>query len=224
MLDKERFSDSSFIETIWRSQSIRSGSFTSTAGTHWELVLMQHNGQTTITMRGPETRATRAFIPADAEWLGITFQFGTFMPQLPPAMLLDRNDVNLPVATGKSFWLNSSTWEMPTFENADTFVSRLVHSGVLVRDPLVDDIMQDCPIDLSPRALQYRFQRATGLTRKTAQQIQRAWQANSLLEQGCSILDTTYQLGYFDQSHLTNSLRQYFGKTPAQISYVPQRE
>lgn len=52
---------------------------------------------------GPETKATRASVPADAEWLGITFQLGTFMPDLLPIRLLDRHDVNLSEATEKSF-------------------------------------------------------------------------------------------------------------------------
>jgi methylphosphotriester-DNA--protein-cysteine methyltransferase len=93
-----------------------------------------------------------------------------------------------------------------------------------VRDPLVDDVMQDHPPDLSPRALQYRFRQATGLTHKTVQQIQRARQAATQLEQGYPILDTVYQFGYFDQSHLTNSLRHYIGQTPMQISRAHQPE
>src|SRR6185369_6748429 len=104
------------------------------------------------------------------------------------------------------------------------FVNRLVRAGLLVRDPLVDDAMQDDPLDLSTRALQYRFRRATGMTHKTVQQIERARQAATLLEQGFPILDTTYQLGYFDQSHLTNSLTRYIGQTPAQISGALQPE
>jgi methylphosphotriester-DNA--protein-cysteine methyltransferase len=72
--------------------------------------------------------------------------------------------------------------------------------------------------------LQYRFRRATGLTHKTVQQIQRAQQAATLLEQGCPILDTASQLGYFDQSHLTNSLVCYIGQTPAQISRAQHLE
>jgi AraC-like DNA-binding protein len=185
---------------------------------------MKYRGKTTFTVQGPETKATRASVPADAEWLGITFQLGTFMPDLLPIRLLDKHDVNLPEATGKSFWLVGSTWEFPTYENADTFINRLVRAGLLVRDPLVDDVMQDYSLDLSPRALQYRFRQATGLTHKTVQQIQRARQAATLLEQGRPILDTAYQLGYFDQSHLTNSLRRYIGQTPAQISQALQPE
>ena len=212
----ERPSDSPFVQAVWRNESERAESFMSTAGTHWEMVWMRHWGQTTFTVRGPETKATPAELPAQAEWLGITFQLGTFLPDFPPGGLLDRQDVNLP-ATGKSFWLGGSTWEVPTYENADAFVGRLVRSELLVRDPLVEDALQDSPLDLSPRALQYRFQRATGLRRKAVQLIQRAWQATALLEQGFPILETTYRLGYFDQAHLTNSLRRYMGQTPAQI-------
>ena len=186
--------------------------------------LDETQGQTTLTVRGPETRATPADFPAEAEWLGITFKLGTFMPDFLPGGLLDRQDVNLPAGTGKSFWLSGATWEFPTYENADTFVDYLVRAELLVCDPLVEAAMRAAPLDLSPRALQYRFQRATGLTRKAVQQIQRAWQATALLEQGRPILDTAYQLGYFDQAHLTNSLRRYMGQTPAQISQSIQPE
>jgi AraC-like DNA-binding protein len=217
-----RSSDSSFVEMIWRAQSMGTGSFISPAAIHWDMLLMRHRGQTTFTLQGPETQATHASLPSDAEWLGITFKLGTFMPDLLPIHLLDRRDVILPQATGKSFWLDSSTWEFPTYENADTFVNRLMRAGLLVRDTLVDAAMQDDPLDLSARALQYRFRRATGMTHKTVQQIQRARQAATLLEQGCTIIDTVYQLGYFDQAHLTNSLRRYIGQTPTQILHPVQ--
>jgi hypothetical protein len=219
-----RPSDSSFVKMIWRTQSEGTGSFISPAAIHWDMLLMRYRGKTTFAVQGPETKATHASVPADAEWLGITFQLGSFMPDLLPIFLLDRHDVNLHEATGKSFWLDGSTWEIPTYDNADTFVNRLVRAGLLVRDPLVDEVMHDDPLDLSPRALQYRFRRATGLTHKTVQQIQRARQAATLLEQGRPIRDTAYQLGYADQSHLTNSLKRYLGQTPAQIAFAFQPE
>jgi hypothetical protein len=37
------------------------------------------------------------------------------------------------------------------------------------------------------------------------------------LQQGVSILDTVEQAGYFDQPHLTRSLKYLIGQTPAQI-------
>src|SRR5690242_9800320 len=101
-----RSSDSSFVQAIWRTQSEGTGSFISPAAIHWDMLLMRHLGKTTFTVQGPETKATRASLPADAEWLGITFRLGAFMPALLPVRLLDRHDVHLPEATGQSFWLD----------------------------------------------------------------------------------------------------------------------
>lgn len=221
---EERLSDSPFVQSIWCAQSEHSGSFISTAAIHWEISLVRYKGKTTLGVHGPETKATLTSAPADAEWLGISFKLGTFMPHLLPSHVLDKRDVSLPEASGNSFWLDGSAWEFPTYENADTFVKRLVRRGLLVCEPVVEDLMQDTPLNLSPRAVQYRFQRATGLSYRTVRQIQRAQKATALIEQGRSIVDTAYQLGYFDQAHLTNSLRRYMGQTPTQISRALQPE
>jgi hypothetical protein len=219
---EDRHADSAFIHQIWRTQSERAGCFMSPAAIHWELVVMHYRGRTRIVVHGPETKATPANVPADACWTGITFTTGTFMPALLPGSVLDRNDAYLPDASAHAFWLDGAAWEYPTYDNAEIFVRRLVRAGALVHDPLVADVMHDYPLDLSPRARQYRFQRATGLTHRAVQQIQRAREAAVYLAQGCSILDTVIRLGYFDQSHLTNALRRYMGQTPAQISSLPQ--
>jgi len=47
--------------------------------------------------------------------------------------------------------------------------------------------------------------------------MNRAHKAVELLQQGVSILDTVYEAGYYDQPHLTRSLKQFIGKTPSQI-------
>ena len=49
-------------------------------------------------------------------------------------------------------------------------------------------------------------------------EIERARSAVSLLEQGTPMSDTAFELGYFDQAHLTNPLKRFIGKTPAQIA------
>ncbi len=209
--------NSSFVETIWHTESEHAGTFTSTAASNWEMVIATINGKTLITARGPETKASQADFPADAEFFGITFKLGTFMPHLPLKTLLDRNDTTLPLVSNNSFWLHGSAWELPTFENAEVFVNRLIRQGILARDPVVEAVIQGYTPKISIRSLQYRFREATGLTHKTIQQIERAFRAVSLLEQGTSILDTAFKLGYFDQAHLTNSLKRFLGKTPAQI-------
>jgi hypothetical protein len=213
-----RSANSSFVDLVWHIHSERAGTFTSAAVSNWEVVITSFNGKTMITARGPETKASEADFPADAEFFGITFKLGTFMPHLPVKTLLDRQDATLPEASSNSFWLHGSVWELPTFENADVFVNRLIRQGILVRDPVVEAAIQGHTPDMSIRTLQYRFLRGTGLTHKAIQQIERARSAVSLLEQGTPILDSAFELGYSDQAHLTNSLKRFIGKTPAQIA------
>lgn len=211
-----RPSDLSFVETIWRTESQGGGTFTSTAASHWEMVVTRYAGKTTLTVRGPETRARLAPIPEDAEFFGITFKHGTFLSHLPTSHLVD-NEINLPEATGKSFWLHGSAWQFPDFDNADTFVRKLVREGLLAREPLVEGVLLGHPQSLTVRSVRRRFLRATGLTHSLLFQIERARRAVALLEQGASILDTVDQAGYFDQPHLTRSLKRFIGQTPAQL-------
>lgn len=216
--DNTRPSDSSLVEAIWRDQSGGGGLFISTAATRLEMVVTKQKNAITFTVRGPETKASQAPIPENAEFIGIIFKLGTFMPTLPTVELVD-SGVHLPDASGQSFWLQGSAWEMPSFENADTFVERLVRQGLLAYEPVVESTLQGqlSPSELSARSLQRRFLRATGLTHRTIYQIERAQQAVTLLQQGVSILDTVEQAGYYDQPHLTRSLKQLIGQTPAQI-------
>ena len=222
---EERPSESAFVDTIWHARCVRPGSFISVAATSWEMVVMSYQGKTTLTIRGPETTATPLHYHwVGAEWLGIRFTLGSFMPLLLPGTLLDRKDLNLPEARRNAFWLNGATWEFPTFENADTFVERLLREKLLARDPVVDTVLQRQRRVASVRAIQYHFQRSTGLRYKTIQQIERARRAKALLEQGVSIPDIVFAAGYFDHAHLTNSLKRFLGQTPGQIARVRQPE
>jgi hypothetical protein len=214
----ERPSDSPFIERVWRSRSEIGGAFISMADNHWSMVVSKIEGKTYLTVRGPETKATPAYTPDNAEFLGIQFRHDTLLPDLPARLLMDRSDVNLPEAGSTSFWLKGSAWQFPDFDNAETFVARLVREGLLIRDPVVGAVLHGQPMPASLRTVQRRFLAATGLTNTTLYQIDRARKAASLLKQGVSILDTVEQADYFDQPHLTRSLRRYIGLTPAQIS------
>ena len=213
---EERPSDSPFVERIWRAHSERAGSFISVAASHWEMVVTRQNGQTMLTVRGPETKATPLHCSADGEWLGIRFKLGIVMPHLPASHLVN-GAVNLPDASSRSFWLHRSAWQFPDFDNADTFVDRLVRDGLLIREPVVQAALQGELKDLSVRTAQRHFLRTTGLTHRVVRQIERARYATTLLQQGRSILDVVYEAGYFDQPHLTRSLKYYMGQTPAQI-------
>jgi len=171
----------------------------------------------TLTVRGLETRATPlGDCPADGEWLGIRLKLGTVLPLLPARTLVDAT-VTLPEATSNTFWLGGSAWQFPDYDNADTFVDWLVREGLLLRERVVEAALQGQVKDLSLSTIQRRFLRATGVTQSTARQIERARSATHLLQQGVSILDTLHEAGYFDQPHLTRSLKYFIGQTPAQL-------
>jgi hypothetical protein len=214
---EDRPSDSPIVERVWRSRSERGGSFVSIAATNFEMAVTRVGGRTFLTLRGPETKATMIECPPEGEWLGIRFKLGTFMPSLMPEELRDHHDVTLPYASSRSFWLNGSAWEYPDYSNAEDFVARLVQKGLVTTEPAVDAVMRNEPPARSLRTAQRHFLRATGLTYRTVQQIERARHATNLLRQGASILDTVYDAGYFDQAHLTRSLKLLVGQTPAEV-------
>jgi len=212
---RDRPSDSPFIEKVWRCHSERADTFSSMAACHWEMVVSKYEGHTSLTVRGPETRATTVECPAEGEWFSIRFKIGTYLTLFPPGELRDRNDVVLPDAGTQKFWLNDSAWEYPNFENAETFVNRLVKRELIGSDPLI--VRAEDP-EVSTRTEQRRFLQTTGMTRSMIGQIERARHATFLLRQGRSILDVVFETGYYDQAHLTRSLKHYIGQTPAQIA------
>lgn len=212
----ERRSDSPLVERVWRTQSEHDGTFVSQAASQWEIVVWRYQGTTHITVRGPETHASLAESVAGAEFFGITFKLGTFLPHLPIRQLVN-GAIDLPAATCGAFWLHSTSWELPTFENADSFVQRLARAELLVHDPLVAAVLENAPPDRSARAIQYRFLRATGLTRSAIAQIGRAKHAEALLLRGVPIADVIDEAGYSDQPHLTRALKRLIGQTPAQL-------
>jgi hypothetical protein len=214
---EDRPSDSPFIERVWRCHSERAGTFLSVASSHCEMVVTRHRGRTLLTLRGPETRATSVDCPADGEWLGIRFKLGAFMTRQPAAVLIDRQDMNLPAATERKFWLNGDTWEYPDFESAETFIARLVRAGALARDAAVAAVLEGHSQALSRRSEQRHFLQATGMTYSSIRRIDRARRAALLLKEGVPILDAVYEAGYFDQAHMTRSLTSLIGQTPGRI-------
>jgi len=220
---EQRGSRSPMIERTWQTQSVPEEFFISVAVSHWEMVVTRQQGTARLTVRGPETKATPAVIPEDAEFFGIQFSLGTFMPRLSPGQLVDRS-CTLPQATKTSFWLDRYEWELPGPDNADIFVDRLVRAGLLVHDPVVAAAVQGEIEGLSRRSVQRRVSRATGLTCGAITQIRRAERAVELLSQGVPPIDVARRAGYADQPHLTRSLKRLAGRTPSQVAVTAHGE
>jgi hypothetical protein len=222
-LFEERGSDSPFIEAVWRGQAGNDYAPVCPASDRWHLLFLRQNGRVNVSVEGPLTRATPVTQAEGTEWFGITFPLGTFLPSVPVKNLLDER-ARLPLAAKTSFGLAGSSFQFPDYENVETFVDRLVREQVLVADPVVQAVLAGHPPELSLRTVRRRFLFATGLPYKAIEQIKRAKQAATLLEQGISLLEVTYQAGYADQSHMTRSLKHFIGYTPAQIAQMGKPE
>ncbi|SDK75416.1 Helix-turn-helix domain-containing protein [Actinopolyspora mzabensis] len=217
LLVESRASESRWIERVWRSRSFAAVSMMmSVATSRPELVIWQQHGRVNVAVRGPESKASRAPVPVDTTFFGIVFALGTSMSHLPTSRLVD-SSVEIPDTTSASFWLKGGWWSLPTYDNAEAFVARLVSQGVLAADPLVVGVLGGNSPKVSERTLQRRFVAATGLTRGGVRQIDRARQAAALLQEGSSAHDVIDRLGYFDQPHLTRSLKRYVGRSATRL-------
>jgi AraC-like DNA-binding protein len=181
------------------------------------MVLVKYQGKTQFVVTGALPTSGVVSYTEGAEILWIKLTLGTFLPHLPARIRLDKETV-LPDAVCNSFWLGSTSWPFPNFDNVETFINRLVRAEALSCDPLVSAVLQDHHQDMAPRTVRHRFVQATGLSHTRIRQIERAQQAAALLRQGVPILDTIYQAGYFDQPHLTRALKRWVGYTPAQLA------
>jgi hypothetical protein len=212
---EERQVDSAFVSRVWRTTSVASSAFISVSATHWEIVVWRQAGRTQVTMRGPETRATPMPIPADAEFFGIEFKLGAFMPEVSPVMLVDRG---LEICTGTTLRLGGVDREIPTYDNVDVFLGRLARENLVSWDPIAAEAMAHRPTALSRRSIERRILRSTGLTLGAIARIDRAHRAAALLERGAAISDVVSVAGYADQAHLTRSLKRFIGQTPGAIA------
>jgi len=213
-----RESHSPHVERIWRSRSRQGGFFLSMAESSIEFVFTRLPEFSAVTLRGPVSKGVLVECPPNGEWLAVRFRLGTYLPQIATATLIDHQNIHLPMLPDGRFWFSGQAWEIPSYDNAENFVARLARAGVIARSHATDAAIEgDCG-RMSLRSVQRHFRHVTGMTLSSYQQIERARHAAALLMDGSSVLDATFDAGYFDQAHLTRSVKQLIGTTPARLA------
>lgn len=145
------------------------------------------------------------------------------LQDVPIPNLVDGGMV-LPEASHRSFWWKGGTWERPTYENAEGLVARLLREDLIGREPLIDDApARQCWCGVAAHAAA-RFYLAAGQPGRAVRQIERARRAAVRLRDGATPADVTHELGYYDQPHLTRSMRRYLGRTPAELAHPRPEE
>jgi hypothetical protein len=215
--------DLPLVQRVWSARCDAATGFTSVVKGSSMIAFARAADRLTVHLRGPETKATPLTCPEGCEFFGVDLRLGAYLPLFPPRGLADLNDVLLPTLHGDRILLDNRAWEMPTEQNVDVFVDRLVRAGLLIFDPLVDEIRHgERPRALSQRMAQIRFRRAVGISRRKLASIEQAQYAARLLTTGRSIADVMTTAGYYDQPQLARAMRWAVGHTPGELrSGVP---
>ena len=214
-----RAADSPFVERITRVRFDTAWKGTTTPDGCWDLVVRRVQGGRGLQLlqTGLITRPVELSYEAGDEYLSISFKPGVFMPRLPGKRMVDRGLLR-PTPSPRTFRLEQDELEIPTFDNAEGLVDRLVRRELIVRDEIVEGVVEGRPRAIHPRSVQRHFLETMGLTAKRLEQIRRAGRAIELLTAGRRAVDVALELGYSDQSHLTRALKAIMGRTPGEVA------
>jgi hypothetical protein len=181
----------------------------------WDLVFIQSAHGRRAIQTGLTTRPVRLWHSEGEQILAISFKASVNIATVDPVASLDKG--YLLESDRKKFSVAGKVFEIPTFNNADVFVDRLVRAGLLRANRAVQSILDGEAIAMSERTLQRQFKVTTGITYKRFTMIERARLASEKLRKGESAQNVVHALGFYDQAHLINSLRDIIGQTPSQL-------
>lgn len=206
------------VSRVWTARSEESADFTSMAKGATMIVFAQSDDQVSVHVRGPETKGTRLTCPGGWDFFGVELRLGAYLPLHPARSLVDMNDALLPTPGPGRVVIDRREWEMPTVQNVDVFVDRLIRADLLAFDPLIEEIRRGArPRSVSERTAQYRFLRAVGISHRALSGIDRARAAARALRSGCTIADAIVAGAYYDQPQLTRAIRRAGAHTPAEL-------
>jgi len=214
---QERVANSPLVKNIWHTYSSGSGVFVAAPDGCWDIIFTKYDGKMYIAVNGQATTAVMVPYGEGAESLGISFKPEAFLTRLPGERLVDAA-VDLAIVSKAAFHLDGQTYEIPTFENADSFIKKLLRGNVLAHNDIVGQVLGGHREVVSERTQQRHFLRTTGLTPYYFSQLKRAQKAVILLQQGKRPIDVALEAGYSDQPHMARAIKHIMGRTPAQIA------
>jgi AraC-like DNA-binding protein len=213
---EERSSDLPFVEAIWRTEDTADGTYLAAADGAWDMIFTKEAGHTTVLLSGPSSKAIPVPYKVGNRNFGVRFRPGAFMAQVSAENMLNVTSP-LPTSSSRSFWFQGESHELPTYDNVDTYLQKLVQKRLLNHDNVVTAVLGGMRPDISDRTVQRHFRHVTGLSPRGLVNIRRANRAVALLQGGMAIRDVVMELGYADQAHMTRQVKQISGCTPGEI-------
>ena len=216
---EEKTSHSPYVEVVWRTEDKTDGVYLAPADGCWDLIFITElSGTVRVLFSGPTTQPTPVHYKAGNKNLGIRFRPGAFMTQAPALAMRNVVDI-LPLQGPHHFVLFDHIFALPSFETADELVDELEQLGFLGHDAVVSaTLREERAPRMTNRSVQRRFLQATGMSPTSHRRIEQAQKAVDLLRSGHSLLEAAHEAGYADQAHMTRTLKELTGHTPAYIA------
>jgi AraC-like DNA-binding protein len=211
---EEKQSASPYVDIVWHTEDQTDGVYIASADACWDMIFIKSNqGNSTVLLSGPSSKTTPVPYTAGNRNFGIRFIPGIIFTDIPVIQMVDVTQA-LAMPTADTFVLQGITWELPTYENIDEFIAKLVEQGLLRHDPVVRDVMEGKTVSMSARSVQRHFAMTVGLSPRQVRQIMSARKAVELLLQGMALANVAYELGYADLPHMVRMLKRFTGYTP----------
>ena len=211
---EEKQSQSSLVDFIWRTEDLTDGVYVASADASWDMIFIQRKeGKPSVLLSGPCSQTTLVPYSAGNKNFGMRFKPGVIFTDIPVSDMVNVTQA-LPMPTEDTFILQGITWKLPTYENVDEFVSKLVEHNLLNIDPVVRDVLKGKAVNMSARSIQRHFAITVGLPPRQVKQIESARKAVGLLLQGRPLAEVSYELGYADLPHMIRMLKRFTGFTP----------
>lgn len=208
---------SQLVRSVNRLQFDRQGSTPMYPDGSWDIAFIRRRGRVMVLRTGLTTFTSHLDHGPGDEVVWVSFAPSSYMPLMPGQTVLNEGVV-LPLVGNDRFRLGSDVIEIPTYDNAESFVSRLERAGIVENNALVASVVSGDNRAMTERTMQRHFLRTTGMTYKAFTQIERARKAMTLLRLGRPAADVAFALGYSDQPHMIRSLKAVLGQTPRQIA------
>lgn len=207
-------SSSPYVEVVWRTEDQTDGVYVASADACWDMIFIKNKeGKSRVLLSGPCFKTTLVPYSAGNKNFGIQFKPGVIFTDIPVANMINVTKA-LPMPAEDTFVLQGSTWKLPTYETIDEFLARMAERGLLSIDPVVRDVVENKPVNMSVRSIQRHFAMTIGMSPRRVKQIMSARKAVELLLQGRPLAEVSYELGYADLPHMIRMLKRFTGFTP----------
>ena len=210
---EEKMSQSPLVDFIWHTEDLTDGIYVASADARWDMIFTRSpEGKTKVLLCGPSFKTAQVPYSPGNKHIGICYKPWAIFTDIPITTMLNVT-VALPMSSDDTFVMQGITWTMPIYENVDQFVAEQEKRGLLKADLVIRDVLENKPVDMSLRSVQRHFVKNIGMSPRRVRQIDSARKAVKLLQQGNTLSEVAYELGYADLPHMTRMLRRYTGYT-----------